>query len=106
MNTAPIPAELSSLRELVVTLKAALELSRQENVLLRQKIDLLVRRMFGSSSEKLDRAQLELLLQLPALAETTAPLAVVAEPKAAVSRSRKDRTPRLPDNLPVVEEVI
>ena len=31
---------------------------------------------------------------------------MVAEPKAAVSRSRKDRTPRLPDNLPVVEEVI
>src|SRR5271169_856333 len=106
MNTAPMHAELSSLRELVVSLKAALELSRQENTLLRQKIDLLVRRVFGSSSERLDRAQLELLLQLPALAETTAPVAVVEEPKAAVNRSRKERTPRLPENLPVVEEVI
>ena len=36
MNTAPIHAELSALRELVVSLKAALELSRQENTLLRQ----------------------------------------------------------------------
>jgi transposase len=106
MNTAPIHAELSSLRELVVSLKAALELSRQENTLLRQKLDLLVRRVFGSSSERLDRAQLELLLQLPALVETTTPVAVVEEPKASVSRSRKDRAPRLPDNLPVVEEVI
>ncbi len=81
MNTAPLHAELSSLRELVVSLTEALELSRQENTLLRQKIDLLVRRVFGSSSERLDRAQLELLLQLPALAETTAPVAVVEDPK-------------------------
>jgi transposase len=106
MKPAPIHAELSALRELVVSLKAALELSRQENTLLRQKIDLLVRRVFGSSSERLDRAQLELLLQLPALTETTTPVTVVEEAKAPVSRSRKDRAPRLPDNLPVVEEVI
>src|SRR5437762_12905604 len=42
----------------------ALAQSRRENELLRQKIDLLVRRVFGSSSERLDRNQLELLLQL------------------------------------------
>ena len=106
MNPAPLHAELDSLRELVGTLKAALELSRQENTLLRQKIDLLVRRVFGSSSERLDRAQLELLLQLPVLAETTTPVTVLEAPKALVSRSRKDHAPRLPDNLPVVEEVI
>ena len=106
MKPAPLHAELDSLRELVGTLKAALELSRQENTLLRQKIDLLVRRVFGSSSERLDRAQLELLLQLPVLAETTTPVMVVEAPKAPVSRPRKDHAPRLPDNLPVVEEVI
>ncbi|MGH7989338.1 MAG: hypothetical protein ACREDS_03975 [Limisphaerales bacterium] len=38
----------------------ALAQSRRENALLRQKIDLLIRRVFGSSSERLDRAQLEL----------------------------------------------
>jgi transposase len=106
MNTAPIAAELSALRELVETLKEALELTRQENILLRQKIDLLVRRVFGASSEKLDRAQLDLLLQLPISTEATIPAAAVEASKAAVSRSRKDRAPRLPENLPVVEEVI
>ena len=106
MNSTPLAAELATLRELVGTLQQALEISRQENTLLRQKIDLLVRRVFGASSEKLDRAQLELLLQLPALVDTTAPVAVVEASKVTVSRSRKDRSPRLPDNLPVVEEVI
>ena len=36
---------------------------RTENALLRQKIDLLVKRVFGSSSEPLDKNQLELLAQ-------------------------------------------
>jgi transposase len=106
MNNAPLHAELSSLRELVVSLQAALEQSRQENLLLRQKIDLLVRRFFGSSSERLDRAQLELLLQLPVLVDPAPAVATVAKPQIALSRSRKERAPRLPDNLPVVEEVI
>jgi hypothetical protein len=106
MNPAPLHAELSALRELVVSLKATLEQSRQENTLLRQKIDLLVRRVFGASSERLDRAQLELLLQLPGITETTTPVTVVEAPKVPASRSRKDHAPRLPDNLPVVEEVI
>ena len=98
-------AELSSLRELVVTLQQALELSRQENTLLRQKIDSLVRRVFGSSSEKLDRAQLELLLQLPKLlTEHRRPS--LRTSKAVVPPFTNDRAPRLPDNLPVVEEVI
>jgi transposase len=35
----------------------------KENALLRQKIDLLVRKLFGAQSEKLDPAQLLLLLQ-------------------------------------------
>jgi transposase len=83
----------------------ALAQSRRENELLRQKIDLLVRRVFGSSSERLDRAQLELLLQLSentAGAPQEVPLAVMGSSK----RSCKQRTPRLPENLPVVEEVI
>lgn len=35
----------------------------KENALLRQKIDLLIRKLFGATSEKLDPAQLLLLLQ-------------------------------------------
>jgi transposase len=81
----------------------ALTRSRRENELLRQKIDLLIRRVFGSSSERLDKAQLELLLQLSGNSTVVevGPV-VVAVPK----RSRQQRTLRLPENLPVVEAVI
>ena len=105
MNTAPLHAELSALRELVVSLKATLELSRQENTLLRQKIDALVRRVFGSSSEQVDRKQLELLLQLAASATPAEPMPVAAKQEVKV-QSRKARAPRLPEHLPVIEEVI
>lgn len=103
MNAATA-AELSELREVVSALKAALDLSRQENTLLRQKIDLLVKRVFGSSSEQLDRNQLELLMQLPA----GRPVEITAAPptKEPSRNARKERIARLPENLPVVEEVI
>ena len=106
MNAATLPSELSELRELVVTLKAALELTRQENSLLRQKIDALVRRVFGSSSEQLDRSQLELLLQLSASATPAEPTAVITPKNEVKVQPRKSRAPRLPDHLPVMEEVI
>src|SRR5579884_1562768 len=77
--------------------------SRRENELLRQKIDLLVRRVFGSSSEKLDSTQLQ-LLELPE------PAPVQPQPEVQkqlrLPLPRRQRTPRLPENLPVVEEVI
>jgi len=105
MNPTSLPAELTALRELVGTLQAALALTRQENTLLRQKIDALVRRVFGASSETVDRAQLELLLQLASPA--AAPVApVVPVAKVPASRPRKEAAPRLPEHLPVVEEVI
>jgi transposase len=88
-------------KELTEQLTAA----RQEISLLRQKIDLLVRRVFGSSSEALDRKQLELLLQLSE--NSTLPAAATQVPaQREAGRSRKPQVPRLPENLPVVEEVI
>jgi transposase len=110
MSASTLPAELSQLRELVVTLQAALELSRQENSLLRQKIDALVRRVFGSSSEQVDRSQLELLLQLAASSTSVAPAPALANQEIKVQPRlvvvRKDRAPRLPEHLPIIEEVI
>src|ERR1051326_3933662 len=97
-------------RELVVQLEqcqAALAELRRENALLRQKIDCLVRRVFGASSERLDRAQLELLLSLsdfPA-SESKQPL-LVTDPPHRSTGARQPRAPRLPENLPVIEEVI
>lgn len=94
------PNELTTLRELVSTLQ-------KENSLLRQKIDALCRRVFGSSSEKIDAAQLELLLQL-----VNGGGAVEVQPAPAVektlepARQRKERSPRVPENLPTVEQII
>ena len=80
--------------------------SRRENELLRQKLDALARRIFGVSSEALDPAQLQLLLRLPELAAQpmeNPPAPQVVEKRQSV---RKARAPRLPEHLPVVEEVI
>ena len=98
----PREAELTSQLEAALSVVKALQ---QENALLRQKIDLLVRRVFGSTSERLSPNQLELL----ALSETTPPPAVPLVEKPApknVSREPKERAPRLPEHLPVVEEVL
>jgi len=97
----------TELTEQLAHCQAALLESQRENALLRQKIDLLVRRVFGASSEALDPAQLELLLSLPASVTVTNEQPV-AQPihHVGVVRRRKERTPRLPENLPVVEEVI
>jgi transposase len=80
---------------------------RQENALLRQKIDLLSRKIFGCSSEKLSPGQLQLLLELTGAVEEPKEEEPAASEAASVPpRSRKARKPRLPENLPVIEEVI
>jgi transposase len=106
MRADTLQKELTTLRQLVVTLQAALEASQKENTLLRQKVDALVRRLFGASSERIDPAQLELLLQLPALAATPAEGPVQTPSEFSSPRARREHTPRLPENLPVVEEVL
>lgn len=105
MNAA-LPNEINALREQVSALQAALAALKNENALLRQKLDALARRLFGVSSEALNPAQLQLLLQLPELA----PPPVENPPAPAVVKERspvrKPRAPRLPEHLPVIEEVI
>ena len=101
----PRETELSRLLE---QCQAALALSLRENQMLREKINLLVRRVFGSSSEKLDVAQLQLLLEAnQSIAPAPAQPAELPPAQTPVTRpQRKARVPRLPDNLPVIEEVI
>jgi transposase len=100
--------ELTLLRERVVTLEGALAAAQQENALLRQKVDALVRRVFGASSEALDPAQLELLLQLPAptLRPTPTAPSLPSLVEKSAPRSRPENSPRLPEHLPLVEQVI
>ena len=84
---------------------------KQENELLRQKLDALARRLFGPKSEQLDKNQLLLLLQEaeapgPALGKGSGPEAQLAEPprpSKASSEKPRDRKPRLPEHLPVID---
>lgn len=98
-------AREAELMEQLAQCQQALAAALQENQLLRQKVDLLVRRVFGSSSEKLDSAQLE-LLQLPEAPKVAEPLPAPRSQTLSAPPVRKPKPPRLPDNLPVIEEVI
>lgn len=108
MHPASLQSELRLLREQIASLKEALEQSRRENTLLRQKLDALARRFFGQKSEQLNAAQLELLLS--GLSENSVDSAEAEEPPAAQpprrSRTRNTRRIRTPDNLEVVRQVI
>lgn len=83
----------------------------RENALLRQKIDALIRRLFGRQSEQLDPAQLQMLLQgvenepEPEPQAPTEP-ALEAEPASPRPPAKHERTARLPGGLPVIEEVL
>jgi transposase len=90
-----------------------IELQAQEIKLLRQKLDALARRIFGKSSEKLDRNQLELLLKLggedltPGKSQASSDCDEEADPEHPVKKKRPfGRKERWPEDLPVVEQVI
>jgi transposase len=90
-----------------------LEIIRRKDLeikLLREKIDLLVRKVFGSSSETLDPKQMELLSGAD-LGKDLAPTGNEVEKIQTVSpcskaKKLKVRRPRLPEHLPVVEQVL
>lgn len=87
-------------------LLAEIDRLKKENELLRQKLDLVLRKLFGKSAETLDAAQLELLLGEPpgkatASATGDAPAEAVS---SAPKPERKPRRERIPDHLPVVEK--
>jgi transposase len=78
-----------------------------------RKIDVLIRRLFGSKSEKFDAAQLELLLKdldlgkALASAEKAEATPTLEAPKAGVkAREKKTQGERWPKELAVEQEVI
>ena len=94
--------DLIAQRDEVIARQAA------EIVILKQQIDALCRRIFGSSSEKLDPAQLELMLggdlaKKADAADSTDP-GPAAEIKTHKKAHKKTRAPRIPENLPIVRE--
>jgi transposase len=107
------PGEEDLARQLQAS-KEELQRAKVEIALLKQKIDALVKRIFGRKSEKLDPKQLELLLQLRKEVEELgkAEASVEAEatcPSKDASRPNKKtrrNEPRWPDDLPVEEEIV
>jgi len=95
----------------VEKLEAEVARLREENELLRQKVDLLVRKVFGSSSEKIDLDQL-LLFEEQASKKLAGDDPQVPENKESSPKSkssRKKRTSReatLPADLPEEETVL
>lgn len=87
-----------------------------ENKLLRERVDILIRRLFGKSSEKLDEAQLMLLLQGdegrkkdPASCASPGALEAEIARRARQDKQRpprREREARVPEHLPAVDEVI
>lgn len=110
----PLEARLT---EENAALRAENKAQQLEIKLLKEKIDLLVRRIFGKSSEQLDDRQLMLLLQggddgaKKDPASSANPGALEAEIKVRgkdgrLVRERKEREARVPEHLPAVDEVI
>jgi transposase len=79
-----------------------------EIVVLKQTIDALCRRVFGKSSEQLDAAQLE-LFEPPKKAPAADPAdhgPAAEDGQARQQRRKQPRSPRIPEHLPVVEQVL
>jgi len=99
--------ELQQSREEVSRLVTKLGAAQIEIKLLREKIDALLRKLFGASSEKLDPQQLLLLLQgFDAPGKAPEPVAAEVPRRSTGQSPPRERGPRVPENLPVVEEII
>ena len=97
--------------EEIADLRQQLAERDQRIALLEQKVDLLIRQLYGRQSEKLDPGQLELLLgeDTPGKTEASAELELDAEAIANLDRPNnrpKPSRPRIPEDLPVEEKVI
>jgi transposase len=110
----PLEARLT---EENAALRAENKAQQIEIKLLREKIDLLIRRIFGKSSEQMDDGQLMLLLQggddgakkNPASSASPGVLEAEIEKRGkdtAKIKPRKEREARVPEHLPAVDEVI
>lgn len=88
-----------------------IERLEKEKRLLQERIDYLLRQIYGARSEKMDADQLQLLFQElqalgPELGKGSSPEGAETEPPRRRTVSRQKRSPRLPEHLPIIEEII
>jgi transposase len=98
----PLPTDVPVLHAMILELLEALKKSQHDCEGLQQRIDLLLRRIFGPKAERFDPNQPWLILEMAANAEPSAgPPAEEATDEAAAAPKRKGhgRKP-LPQNLP------
>lgn len=102
------PAREQELLAEIARLRAELERAALENQLLREKVNLMIARLFAKSSESVDPSQLEFELD-PDAAKKPAAAAPADPGPAAEAPARKPRAPRKPrdvSHLPVEETVL
>ncbi|MFC1462440.1 IS66 family transposase, partial [Verrucomicrobiota bacterium] len=95
--------EIAALKQQNLEQASQLAALQTENTLLHQKVQLLLKRLFGRKSEKLDRNQLELLLSV---IDSTGPKDDDDPPRSPRKRRRRERKPRMPEDLPTEDIVI
>ena len=87
----------------IAALLEQLQVLLAQNKLLQRKVDFLVHRLFGRRTEKLNAAQLELLLGNLVVEPEDEPPRPPTPPRP---RGPRDRKPRMPADLPTEEIVI
>jgi transposase len=98
IDPAQLPDDTALLKAMLAEVLAALRASRQEGEQLRQRLDQLLRRLYGPRSERINPDQL-LLFAEPAAAEETPPPST--EPGEAAKHHRKGHgRQQLPKHLP------
>jgi transposase len=96
---AQLPDDPGLLKAMLAEALAALRASRQEGDRLRQRLDQLLRRLFGRRSERLNPDQL-LLFAEPSVDEAVAPPPPTDPSKSARPRRRGHGRQQLPEHLP------
>lgn len=102
----PCEAELTRQLEVALSALSEMEAVRRENQLLPQKLDQITRRFFGVSCEQLPSNHLELVLALPEVEVEVRSGKIEPGPSLEKKTQRPVRKTRVPEHLPVVEEML
>lgn len=113
-SPAALPDDLVILRQMVVELLAALRERQRENEQLQHRLDLLLRRLYGPRTERVDPNQLLLIpdaldAAVPETPDTSATAPPESAPPPETATEKKKSRPHgrrpLPKGLPRVERV-
>src|SRR5262245_2651933 len=99
VDPADLPDDPALLKAMLTEVLAALRASRREGEQLRQRLDQLLRRLYGPRSERLNPDQLLLFAELPA-GEAVMPPPPTDPAEAAKPRRKGHGRQQLPKHLP------